>query len=98
MKWPPFSNYGGAFPPLPQYEFRLEQVEMLRSNPGIISRPAFDGRSEALGLENRLPTWSLQHTGQFRKPAGSNIHQYHQLTEQLIRKDIPDLCTALGIP
>ncbi len=92
-------EYGGAFSHhFPQYEYRPQQVEMLRAVAEAISRgnhlmvEAATGTGKSMAYLIPAALWSIQNNN--RVVISTNTIN---LQDQLINKDIPDLCAALGL-
>lgn len=92
-------EYGGAFSKhLPQYEYRPQQVEMLRAVTQALSESrhlmveAGTGTGKSIAYLVPATLWAMQNNT--RVVISTNTIN---LQEQLINKDIPDLCAALGV-
>jgi len=90
---------GGAFSyHFPNYEFRSQQVEMLRSVSDALSNgkhlmiEAGTGTGKSIAYLIPAAIWALQNN--CRVVISTNTKN---LQDQLYSKDIPDLCAALGI-
>jgi ATP-dependent DNA helicase DinG len=88
----PFSKY------FPNYEFRTEQVQMLRAVAGAISEgkhlmvEAGTGTGKSVAYLIPAAQWALQN-GERVVVSTNTVN----LQDQLINKDIPDLQAALGL-
>lgn len=82
----------------PNYEYRPQQVEMLRSVAGALSEghhlmvEAGTGTGKSMAYLIPAAIWALQN--KTRVVISTNTIN---LQDQLINKDIPDLCGALGL-
>ncbi len=92
-------EYGGAFSrAFPNYEHRPQQVEMLRSVTRALSESqhllveAGTGTGKSMAYLIPAALWATQNNT--RVVISTNTIN---LQDQLINKDIPDLCMALGI-
>lgn len=92
-------EYGGAFSQaFPDYEYRPEQVEMLRVVTQALSQSqhlmveAGTGTGKSLAYLIPAALWAMQNNT--RVVVSTNTIN---LQDQLINKDIPDLCKALGV-
>jgi len=93
-----FLEYGGAFSQhFPQYEYRPQQVEMLRAVTQALSEgrhlmvEASTGVGKSIAYLLPSAIWALQNNT--RVVISTNTIN---LQDQLIKKDIPDLCTVLN--
>jgi ATP-dependent DNA helicase DinG len=93
-------EHGGAFSQqFPHYEYRPEQVEMLRAVTQALSLgrhlmvEAGTGVGKSIAYLVPAALWAIQNN--LRVVISTNTIN---LQEQLIHKDIPELCTALRIP
>ncbi|MGE5220954.1 MAG: helicase C-terminal domain-containing protein [Omnitrophica WOR_2 bacterium] len=92
-------EYGGDFSHhFPQYEYRPQQVEMLRAVAQAFSEghhllvEAGTGTGKSIAYLVPAAYWALQNNS--RVLISTNTIN---LQDQLINKDIPDMCAALGI-
>ncbi len=91
-------EHGGPFSRLPQYEYRPQQVEMLRavtralsnSHHLLVEAGTGTGKSRAYLIPAAL--WAMQNKA--RVVVSTNTIN---LQDQLINKDIPDIRQALGV-
>ena len=94
-----FLEYGGPFSPLfNEYEFRTQQVEMLRSVTRAFSGgkhllvEAGTGTGKSFAYLVPAALWAIKNN--VRVVISTNTIN---LQDQLIKKDIPDLCQALNL-
>lgn len=94
-----FLEYGGAFSQnFPEYEYRPQQVEMLRAVTLALSEgrhlmvEASTGVGKSIAYLLPAAVWALQNNT--RVVISTNTIT---LQDQLIKKDIPDLCTVLNV-
>jgi ATP-dependent DNA helicase DinG len=92
-------EYGGAFSQhFPHYEYRPQQVEMIRAVTQALCESqhylieAGTGTGKSLAYLIPAARWAMQNNA--RVVVSTNTIN---LQDQLINKDIPDLCRALGI-
>ncbi len=94
-----YLEYGGAFSQhFPDYEYRPQQVEMLRAVTQALSEgrhlmvEASTGVGKSIAYLLPAAAWALQNNT--RVVISTNTIN---LQDQLIKKDIPDLCTVLNV-